>query len=346
VAEPLTVVIPLYNGAEHIGQTLDSLSMQTHALAEVIVVDDGSTDDGAELVAAHPIGATLIRQRNGGVAVARNRGSLEAGTTHITFLDQDDLWLPRRHERLLRFRDAHADLPVFVTGVQIFHRAADRDSLERLGEGFHKRSVFADVTGDHPDLEQAQRTFDRDCPEIPTIERRLSTRDLLAGPFTITSTFIVDRTLFLSVGGAVASARSSDLYLSSLNLSRFSDIVYIDERSVLYRVHPASTTQSTRYPLPVLTGVAAARFGANVVPEGHARDPAFVPPMSPLLRSWLVALAGSGRRESTDALALARLMAVHGGEFKSLLTPLVKQWFWHRVPDRLHRAITHIRDLR
>jgi hypothetical protein len=67
-----------------------------------------------------------------------------------------------------------------------------------------------------------------------------------------------------------------------------------------------------------------------------------VAPMSPVLRSWLIDLAGSGPRESTDALALARLMAVDGGEFTALLRPLPEEWKQH-TPTGLRHAITHIR---
>jgi hypothetical protein len=273
------------------------------------------------------------------LAVARNRGALAASTTYITFIDQDDLWLPRRHERLLAFREAHPDIPVFVTRVQIFHRASDQDALEQLGEEFHKRSAVPMVDDDRPDLEEAQRLLDAAAADVPRIERRFTTRDLLAGPFTITCSYVVERELFLSVGGSVAASRATDLYLCALNLSRFSDVVSIDEPSILYRVHPASTTQSTRYPLPVLSGVAAARFGANVVPEGHAQDVRFVPPLGPLLRSWLIDLARAGRKDSTDALALARLLALDGSEFRSLLKPLARQWVKHRLPARLRQAV-------
>lgn len=92
------VIVPLYNKASHIVDTLNSVRAQSHPAAEVIVVDDGSTDDGADrvqaLIDAGFPALSLIRQTNGGVSVARNTGIAAATADFIAFLDGDDLWLP------------------------------------------------------------------------------------------------------------------------------------------------------------------------------------------------------------------------------------------------------------
>jgi hypothetical protein len=91
----VSVVIPVYNRASTIGWTLDSVLAQTFRSYEVIVVDDGSADDSAELVAGrYPQARVLRLDRNRGVAAAVNCGVRAARGELIAFLDSDDLWSP------------------------------------------------------------------------------------------------------------------------------------------------------------------------------------------------------------------------------------------------------------
>ena len=70
-----SVVIPLYNKEQHIIRTLNSIAKQSYAANEIIVVDDGSTDNGPQLVSECNIeNVTLVQQKNGGVSSARNTG--------------------------------------------------------------------------------------------------------------------------------------------------------------------------------------------------------------------------------------------------------------------------------
>ncbi|QFU23436.1 glycosyltransferase [Shewanella eurypsychrophilus] len=88
----ISVVIPLYNKAQYIERAIDSIAKQTIAVDEIIIVDDGSTDGSAEIVASRFPKVTLIRQVNQGVSVARNTGIEHANTEFIAFLDADDYW--------------------------------------------------------------------------------------------------------------------------------------------------------------------------------------------------------------------------------------------------------------
>lgn len=101
--EAVTVVMPTFNGAAYVAEALTSVYEQTLCPREVIVVDDGSTDETCEVVRQfddHP-GFRLCLQTNQGAASARNHGIRQATTSHIAFLDQDDLWRPRKLERQL-----------------------------------------------------------------------------------------------------------------------------------------------------------------------------------------------------------------------------------------------------
>ena len=94
----ISVIVPLCEGERFIGAALDSVAAQTLAPAEVIVVDDGSTDAGPEIAAARG-GVHLVRQQRQGVAAARNAGLAVATGELVAFLDQDDVWLPSKLER-------------------------------------------------------------------------------------------------------------------------------------------------------------------------------------------------------------------------------------------------------
>lgn len=96
-----SVVIPLYNKEREIASALDSVVAQRHAPCEIIVIDDGSTDRGADIAANYSSSKIrLIRQQNAGVAAARNTGAKLAQGTHIAFLDADDSWQPEYLEKI------------------------------------------------------------------------------------------------------------------------------------------------------------------------------------------------------------------------------------------------------
>lgn len=107
----VTVVIPAYNAARTLVDTLRSVSSQTHERLEILVVDDGSQDGTYELAIDYRLQDSrvrVLRQENGGVARARNAAIGEAIGSYIAPIDADDLWHPRKIELQLR---ALASLP-------------------------------------------------------------------------------------------------------------------------------------------------------------------------------------------------------------------------------------------
>ncbi|BCX12974.1 MAG: hypothetical protein KatS3mg067_1912 [Thermosynechococcus sp.] len=117
----ISVVIPLYNKGPHIAKTLDSVLAQTVPPAEIIVVDDGSTDDGPEVVRRYlDRGVRLIQQANDGVSVARNRGVEEAACEHVAFLDADDWWMPNHIETLARLIQQYPQAGLYSTAHLIY----------------------------------------------------------------------------------------------------------------------------------------------------------------------------------------------------------------------------------
>lgn len=103
----VSVVTPLYNGAPHIEECLESVAAQTFTSWEHIIVDDCSTDRSVEIVASRcsedPRLRLIQQERNLGAAAARNAGILAAQGRFVAFLDADDLWDPSKLEKQLAF---------------------------------------------------------------------------------------------------------------------------------------------------------------------------------------------------------------------------------------------------
>ncbi|MGJ7032967.1 glycosyltransferase family 2 protein [Niabella hirudinis] len=90
----ISIVLPLYNGKDLVTKSIGSVLDQSYTHWELLVVDDGSTDGGAEFIRGRFPRARIIQQPNAGVAAARNKGINHAGGEIIAFLDQDDEWMP------------------------------------------------------------------------------------------------------------------------------------------------------------------------------------------------------------------------------------------------------------
>ena len=95
-APAVSVVVPTYNRASRLGETLRSVVNQTYQDFELIVVDDGSTDDTSKMIQSFPDVRYVFIKENRGVSRARNEGLAYAKGRYICFLDSDDLWNKRK----------------------------------------------------------------------------------------------------------------------------------------------------------------------------------------------------------------------------------------------------------
>jgi len=129
VTDLVSIVVPNFNLGAFVGEAIDSALRQTHRDSELIVVDDGSTDDSVARIRSHPAfpgGAfRLVEQANGGVSRARNAGANLARGQFLVFLDADDVLLPTYVERCLdALRAAPPQVAYAYTQMQLFGSAS------------------------------------------------------------------------------------------------------------------------------------------------------------------------------------------------------------------------------
>jgi len=132
----VSVIIPAYNAAETIQRTIESVLYQTTQDIEIIVVDDGSTDNTREIVSCFGEKVGTFLQENQGHAVARNTGLKASRGEYCAFLDADDLWVPEKTERQVQILDEHPQ-------VGIVHCDLKKVDLEgHLMKQFLRRKKF------------------------------------------------------------------------------------------------------------------------------------------------------------------------------------------------------------
>ena len=141
----ISLVIPTYNRAHLIAETLDRALEQTVKFAEIIVVDDGSTDDTATVLQPYTAQIRLIRVANGGVQAARNRGVAEASSEYVTLCDSDDLLEPHFVETMGGWLAAHRDIDVVYTNIRKFRGdQVESDHLSQAPAQFLEGATLSD----------------------------------------------------------------------------------------------------------------------------------------------------------------------------------------------------------
>jgi len=123
VSPLVSVIIPTYNRAKFITEAIDSVLTQAFQNFEIIIIDDGSTDDTRKILLTYlrekPDKIRYIYQENRGPAAARNTGIKAARGRYIAFLDSDDLWLPRKLETQISVMEQDSSLG--FTCSQVYH---------------------------------------------------------------------------------------------------------------------------------------------------------------------------------------------------------------------------------
>lgn len=116
----ISCIVPVFNGEAYLREALDSILAQSYRPIELVVADDGSTDDTAAIVASYDGAIKYAHQPNKGAPAARNLGLQSASGEFVAFLDADDLWHPEKLARQMELFQAQPDLDVCVTHIQAF----------------------------------------------------------------------------------------------------------------------------------------------------------------------------------------------------------------------------------
>lgn len=131
-----SVVIPLYNKAPYVAKAIQSVLSQTYADYELIIVDDGSKDDSAEIASKAIEGhanCQLLRQDNSGVSLARNNGVAASHGDYLCFLDADDWWDPTFLEETAKLVDRFPDAGIYGTGYTIVNDSKHKTRTAPIG---------------------------------------------------------------------------------------------------------------------------------------------------------------------------------------------------------------------
>ena len=218
----ITVIIPLYNGADFIRESLGSVLGQILPPAKIIVVDDGSTDAGPDIVLqmARDHDISLLRKPNGGQSSARNLGIAHAETPLIALLDQDDVWSPHHLRELVKpFRkESFPELGWVYSNL---------DEIDREG-----RMVMHSCLDSVPQAEHPKRSLSG-C--------------LASDMFVLPSASLINRRAFEAVGGfdeRLIGYEDDDLFLRMFRHGYGN--VYLNEALTKWRIFPGSTSYSPR----------------------------------------------------------------------------------------------------
>jgi glycosyltransferase involved in cell wall biosynthesis len=212
----ISVIIPSYNSARFVPQAVQSVIEQTYSPVEVIVVDDGSTDDTRERLVPQNGRIRYVYQSNGGLSKARNHGINEAQGELIAFLDADDQWLPEKLQKQWECLRANPDAPLVHTD---FYRLC-----EPSGAIVYK-------------YRDQKRLFSGYCYS-----------EFFWGNSVLPSTVLVTRLCLEEIGQfdeEIRGASTQDLDLW-IRLARYFPLSYIDEPLVLYREHPTNASRNQR----------------------------------------------------------------------------------------------------
>lgn len=213
----ITVVIPLYNKEPHISKTLESVLRQTTPASDIVVVDDGSEDQGAAVVTRFADqGVRLIQQANQGESVARNTGIVAANTPYIAFLDADDWWMPEHLAELTELIEDHPNADMFSTSHLIRREGQTYRAKRTLPEGWRG---------------ELSNFFDQYAQGLSIIN---------------SSTACVRRSAMLAIGGFPVGVKRGPDVITWINLALNGRVAHVNVTTAVYNQEAVNRTNTLR----------------------------------------------------------------------------------------------------
>jgi GT2 family glycosyltransferase len=237
----VSVIVPTYNRAHCVTKALDSALGQTHGNVEVIVIDDGSTDNTRELISNwydQEPRVKYFRQDNAGVTAARNRGLSRAAGDFVALLDSDDCWKPWKLEVQLACMEKHPELGMVWTDMEAVDPAGKVTFTKYLHKmyGCYGRFTYDEIFSKHYPLSD----FMGELPEAArggTLHTGQIFSKMFLGSLVHTSTVLLRRSRFEQVKGFNEELkRSGEDYDFHLRTCREGPVGLIDVSSIQYQV--------------------------------------------------------------------------------------------------------------
>lgn len=225
ISPRISVVIPAYNREATVETAIRSVLWQTVPPHELIVVDDGSTDATAARVGAvADPRVRLVRQPNGGISAARNRGIAEASGDWVAFQDSDDEWLPRKLELQLAALAAAPEPAEAVYCGLLITGTPEEGGTAGSGAGTRRRIAY------HPDA------------AVTPVSGRILPTLMATNPIS-TQTLMARRELLLAIGAFDTGLKSLVDWDIAIRLAANGPIAFVDEPLVVQRFTPNSITR-------------------------------------------------------------------------------------------------------
>jgi glycosyltransferase involved in cell wall biosynthesis len=213
IARPgVSVVIPAYNYAKYLPASIDSVLKQDYPVFEVIVVNDGSTDNTAQVLAQYGDKIRCITQKNAGLPAARNTGIKAARYDYVGFLDADDAWLP---SFLSATMEAFARLPAEYAVV-----ATQLSYIDPNGAPLELKNI------------------------LPAVDREITCRDMVLQSRFVPSTVVAKKSVFDEVGLFDETLRSTEDRDMWIRIAVKRRVFRIGQRLLLARRHPANMSKN------------------------------------------------------------------------------------------------------
>lgn len=237
----VSVVIPTYNRGQSVCKAIESVLAQTFDRYEIVVVDDGSTDDTRDRVSRYGGAVRYVHKTNGGVASARNEGLRHARGRYVAWLDSDDEWLPFKLElqmRVLRQRPNVSIVFSDFSGVDDEGDLTYSYAARYFGNYGRFGGSLSGIFEHQESLPLCVNVHGRELSEV-TVHRGNLYDAMIWGNLILTSTTVLDRRLVDQFGFFDESLAVYEDYEFHLRLCRNATVAFVDVPTTVYQ-HAAS----------------------------------------------------------------------------------------------------------
>jgi glycosyltransferase involved in cell wall biosynthesis len=271
----VSVIIPTFNRAHQLHHAIDSALGQTYAPDEIIIVDDGSTDDTASVAARYGDKVRYVVQENAGVSSARNHGAALASSDLVAFLDSDDMWQPRKLAVQVAALNAAPAAGWCISGCDVIgldnEKITGKHGWSSVFKVFDEARMqpreffeahFAEVTAEEGDNRHSVYEGDAWSP-------------LFLGNFVLPSSALISRNLFTRVGGFDPALRLAEETEFFHRLAAAARLVVVPDALVGYRVSDSGSLTSPANTVKLIDNALASLDKARALRDARGPTEAY-----------------------------------------------------------------------